>query len=120
MNCKRCQDRGKTWSGDDPVCAFVGDEGLFDPSNWNCATMNALRDMAEKHENRVWSDDSWMSVLPVHSETEECAQYATHVIIAGYKNRGCTGVAMGWTLDDGFFPLNLELAELVLAQEGAT
>ena len=31
--CTACQNRGKTWQGGDPVCAFPN--GVFDSSNWN-------------------------------------------------------------------------------------
>src|ERR1017187_10290993 len=40
-NCRMCQERGKTWEGGDPKCAFP--EGVFALDNWNCATANALR-----------------------------------------------------------------------------
>lgn len=44
MTCKMCRERGKTWNGDDPECAFP-DGREFTPDNWNCATANAIRDL---------------------------------------------------------------------------
>jgi hypothetical protein len=31
-----CKQRGKTWEGADPQCAF--ENGIFSSENWNCAT----------------------------------------------------------------------------------
>jgi len=44
----------KDWEGDDPKCGF-DENGNFLEHNWNCATLNALRERAEK--NAVWSDN---------------------------------------------------------------
>jgi hypothetical protein len=58
MACKLCNERGKTWNGDDPVCAF--ENGVFSNDNWNCATMNKLRNISEeldksmRHDNVMW------------------------------------------------------------------
>ena len=41
MTCRLCKDRVKEWNGDDPKCAFSGEFG----DNWNCATLNAIRDI---------------------------------------------------------------------------
>lgn len=40
--CKECEKRGKTWEGNDPVCAFDSDGKFQD--NWNCATLNIIRE----------------------------------------------------------------------------
>jgi hypothetical protein len=42
--CPRCSTRVKDWSGDDPKCGFDRN-GNFLEHNWNCATLNALREM---------------------------------------------------------------------------
>ncbi len=44
--CPRCSTRVKDWSGDDPKCGF-DKNGNFLEHNWNCATLNALREMDE-------------------------------------------------------------------------
>jgi hypothetical protein len=35
-----CQEQGKTWEGAAPTCYFDNPQG-----NWNCATVNAVRDI---------------------------------------------------------------------------
>ena len=51
MICTECLIRGKDWEGSDPKCAFDNDEKLFSTDNWNCATMNKLRERADYHVN---------------------------------------------------------------------
>ena len=51
MNCKPCEKRGQTWPGSPPKCAFQGE--FFSADNWNCATMNLLRDAIE--DQKVYS-----------------------------------------------------------------
>lgn len=46
MTCKMCRERGKTWKGSDPVCYFDDPE-----HNWNCATVNEIRD--------IFTPDGW-------------------------------------------------------------
>jgi len=77
MACPRCNERIKDWDGADPDCGFP--HGTFTPGNWNCATLNALRDLAD--ESRVWCDDNSAAVLPAGDG---------FVLLRWYKNRGCT------------------------------
>lgn len=46
MACKACAERGKTWEGDDPKCAFP--DGIFATDNWNCATANRVRKLLDE------------------------------------------------------------------------
>jgi len=46
MACRMCRERGKRWAGDEPRCAF--ENGVFSGDNWNCGTMNVLRERAEQ------------------------------------------------------------------------
>jgi hypothetical protein len=99
--CFRCKQRGKTWNGGDPKCAFV--TGVFDPGNWMCATMNALRDAVG--ENYVWNDDQKAAVL--------AADEGTFIALSWYKDRGRTEGA--WLIDEGkCYPLGLSDAEKYL------
>lgn len=98
MTCSRCQERGKTWSGDDPVCGFP--EGVFDPANWNCATLNALRELGEP----IWIDDE--HVLIVQGPRG-------FLLMRWYKQRGRTMEAYWWGRDAPH-PLTLIEAEQVL------
>lgn len=51
MTCAMCKQRGKNWDGADPKCAFLNG-GSFTPDNWNCATVNAIRDVCGE-----WGDE---------------------------------------------------------------
>jgi hypothetical protein len=79
FQCPRCQERVKDWDGDDPKCGF-DENGNFLENNWNCATLNALRDKA--NANRVWSDDYSMSIIQTFG--------VGFGILRWYKRRGQT------------------------------
>ena len=79
FQCPRCQERVKDWEGDDPKCGF-DENGNFLEHNWNCATLNALRDKA--NANRVWSDDYSMSIIQTFD--------VGFGILRWYKSRGRT------------------------------
>jgi hypothetical protein len=81
--CPRCIARGKTWNGSDATCAFPN--GRFVSANWNCATMNALRDATERlRAARGYTEDQNAALLP----------WDGHFILLGwYKSRGRTDVA---------------------------
>ncbi len=102
--CKRCLDRGKTWDGDFPKCAFI--EGVFSTLNWNCATMNVLRDVAAELDRVIYSEDNWAALL----------NYDGGFIVLGwYKNRGRTEFAQV-LFGEGMNPLTLMLAEEFLGK----
>lgn len=106
MKCKLCQERGKTWQGDDPKCAFP--EGIFDESNWNCATMNKLRNLAERYGNYEWQED--MNIASLKLNTDD---YLGWVVLTWYKSRGRTGTA-SYITDDRVEPLTIRKAEACL------
>lgn len=112
--CPRCQTRGKTWEGSDPRCAFPA--GVFTPDNWNCATMNALRDLSDALD-RSWRDDNAaasMGYVPIGDALDGASGY---VVMSWYKSRGRTGQA--WTMWDDDTPHLTTLAEAEAAiQEG--
>jgi hypothetical protein len=86
--CPRCQERVKDWEGDDPKCGF-DENGNFLENNWNCATLNALRERAE--ENTVWSNNQQnVSVIQTYD--------VGHAILSWYKWRGQTD-----DFRDGYF-----------------
>lgn len=82
--CGRCERRGKNWTGDDPRCAF-SESGDFLNENWNCATMNALRECARVREAVVWSEDQNAAVLPWEG---------IFIALSWYKSRGKTDLAV--------------------------
>ena len=105
--CKRCVERGKTWSGSDPVCGFDA-SGAFNPDNWNCATLNALRDLASKGGTRLRYCAESACLIPI---PEDGPGY--FVLMKWYKDRGRTSAA--WLLSSGAHePLSLADAEFVL------
>jgi hypothetical protein len=87
FQCPRCQERVKDWEGDDSKCGF-DENGNFLEHNWNCATLNALRDKA--NANRVWSDDYSMSIIQTFD--------VGFGILRWYKSRGQTD-----DFRDGYF-----------------
>lgn len=103
MTCKLCTERGKTWQGDDPECAF--ETGTFSAKNWNCATMGKLRNLCE--DSTVWNEDQNAALL--------CGEDCDHVVLSWYKRRGRTEGA--YMLNDGIAtPLTLEEAEKVIVK----
>lgn len=97
--CPRCQERVKDWNGDNPKCGF-DENGNFLEHNWNCATLNALREMAE--ETRVWCDDSNMAII--------ARSDVGHGILSWYKNRGATEDFRDSSFERG----NLKFAQMML------
>jgi hypothetical protein len=98
-DCLLCEERGKIWKGDDPKCAFIEDK--FD-DNWNCASMNILRDIAVEHYKIYYDEDqSFVSIfIPAHilddlltNDTEnpdEPFYYGFFLTMSWYKDRGRT------------------------------
>lgn len=87
--CAMCAQRGKTWDGDDPVCAF-DTAGKFNASNWNCATMNKLREIADGYGLRIRHDMAAASIGCVPFEGDD---YSGYIVMTWYKDRGRTGNA---------------------------
>lgn len=115
MTCNLCKKRGKTWNGDDPKCAFV--DGVFNSDNWNCATMEELRKIAEEIETTQRDDNSAGSIgyLPVDNEfaSDDFNTFGGYVVMMWYKNRGKTGNAVFMT-DGSTEPLSIKHAELAI------
>lgn len=105
MSCPRCKARGKTWEGADPNCAF--EDGEFSSDNWNCATMNKLRDLCGD-EITVWNEDCNACIL----KTDECG----YVLLSWYKQRGRTEGA--WVFcGDSMGLLTMECAEMAISYQ---
>ena len=103
MTCKMCKERGQTWEGDKPRCAF--ESGVFDEDNWQCATINALRDLVYEGQSpmpprvdyRYCEDQKYATVC---IDGIEGADGALALWVSWYKNRG--GTDQAWLLyDDG-------------------
>lgn len=103
MTCSLCLERGKTWDGSDPRCAF--ENGVFDTENWNCATMNELRDISERLETNRRDDNACACIGYVPFEGDE---YSGYIVMTWYKNRGRTGNALIMWDDEKERPLKVE------------
>lgn len=87
--CKMCRDRGKTWEGSNPTCYFI------DPkNNWNCATVNAIRDICYEGQNLphgvqyMYCDDEKYATIKIPDGSDIDALC---LWVQWYKNRGGTG-----------------------------
>ena len=96
MACKMCKKRGKNWEGSDPNCYFDGDD------NWNCATVNAIRDICGD-----WGETPCKGVVKMGVEDENMAlvsawdcdlgeedEYPSCLYVQWYKRRGRTEVLL--------------------------
>jgi hypothetical protein len=106
--CPRCLARGQTWAGDAPNCGFK--TGLFDSDNWNCATLNALREAAATKNQRVYGDDVSCATLWTGFDMN------AFVVLTWYKNRGRTTGAVVVSDHNLPVPLRLKVAEAALAE----
>ena len=101
MKCKLCTERGKTWNGDDPKCAF---DGAF-ADNWNCATLNALRDICYEGQNpmpgvdyQYCEDQKYATVKIDGIEDRRGCRIGLALWVSWYKSRGKTDAV--WVLSD--------------------
>lgn len=112
MSCPRCTTRVKDWEGDDPKCGF-NDDGTFTAKNWNCATLNELR---EQVLHPVYNEDDWVGVVAAPEiKHPNGSLLVAYVLLRWYKSRGRTDSVLWWANDGTLLPITLEQAELVLA-----
>ena len=104
-DCPLCKQRGKTWEGDNPKCAFARFRFSFD--NWNCATMNKLREIAEQIGLKWRADLTCGSFGAVPFEGEE---YQGYIVMTWYKERGTVSNAILVCDDEPTMELNLTIA----------
>jgi hypothetical protein len=126
MECQACKDRGKTWEGSDPICAF-GNGLFFSTDNWACATMCELRKIIQHKlydDENIYIDniDSWnmrddmdcatIGVLRVPDmPTDDGGCY---LIMTWYKDRGATGKAILMSDDSEPRILTMETANNII------
>lgn len=106
-DCPRCQERGKTWHGEDPRCGFP-DGGVFSPDNWNCATLNRLREL--DRDGAAYTEDQWILTIPHDGE---------FIVLGGYKRGGSVEFA-GNLNEREMEDLTLERAEKVIKSRSRT
>ncbi len=103
--CPLCKKRGKTWEGDDPVCALKN--GKFSDDNWNCATMNKLREIAIRLGLTYRDDIGCGSCGVVPFEGED---YSGFIVITWHKERGRTKNAIFLSDDRPIGEIDLKTA----------
>ncbi len=94
--CKRCIERGTPKNfGSEPECGFYP-TGIFKSDNWNCATLNKLREVIqEKYEDKiVYSRDERLITIPLDHNPEDTIIEADFLIVGWYKQRGRTQTAL--------------------------
>lgn len=121
--CKKCLARKKDWEGDDPVCFLEyqqendnAQENFFH-KNWNCATLNELRDICYEGQELPYEvdyqycDDQKYATIKIN-DIENVEGLALWV--SWYKNRGETDAV--YILDDTLpprFPTEDELVKII-------
>jgi len=116
MSCYFCKKRGKTWTGDDPNCAFPN--GRFNHVNWNCATMNYLRDISEELGLTWRYNDSSFGAVPFEINRDQLPNQG-YIFMTWYKRRGKTGNAVVMEDDEPIWELDEHLAvEVVETYKG--
>lgn len=109
MACKMCKERGQTWSGSPPTCYFDSPN-----RNWNCATVNAIRDIfapdgwwveldaLPKGVTAVFAEDTTYGLIKIDdidAMYEENDEWVGCLYVQWYKRRGATDSL--WILGDG-------------------
>ena len=113
--CIACAARGKTWNGSDPRCAF--ETGAFSPENWNCATVNALRELVYEGQNPMppgvdyrYCDDQKYATVCIDDVELDGARIGLALWVSWYKSRGSTEAV--WLLSQDAPPRAPSEAEL--------
>lgn len=109
------KERGQTWNGAAPKCAFVGK--LSD--NWNCATLNAIRDICYEGQNpmppgvdyQYCEDQKYATVRIDDIEDRRGAHIGLALWVSWYKSRGKTDAL--WILSDSEPPREPTEDELI-------
>ena len=102
--CRACRARTKNWQGDDPRCAFDNEDHRFQADNWNCATVNALRELV--YEGQVpmpasvdyrYCDDQKFATVQIDGIDNYDEAIGLALWLTWYKSRGSTDAI--WVLD---------------------
>lgn len=115
MPCKLCKERGQTWSGDAPRCAFDG-QSISD--NWNCATVNAIRGICYEGQSPMppgvdyqYCDDRKYATIKIDSCIMPDGSYIGQALwVSWYKSRGTTDAL--WILSSDLPPRHPTAQEL--------
>lgn len=92
--CKLCEEQAEYWENkvSKPECAFTN--GVFSSENWNCGTMNALRQRSYELETDFRDDMAAASIGYVPYDDFHDDELGGYIVMTWYKNRGRTYNAM--------------------------
>lgn len=108
--CQMCQERGKTWEGgSDPICAFTNGKP-FTRDNWNCATVNAIRDICDERlgplvdgvDRRDCGDQKYATLYVYEVCEPQHDELLLALWVSWYKSRGRTDAM--WLMNDEWEP----------------
>lgn len=101
VTCKMCKQRDLPWSGAPPKCAFYGEF----TDNWNCATLNAIRDICYEGQelphgvDYQYCDDRKYATINIDQVEDQNGGYIGLALwVSWYKSRGTTDAV--WVLSD--------------------
>jgi hypothetical protein len=108
--CKLCVEKGLP----NCECAF-NKEGLFQKDNWNCVTINVLRDIAEEFNLIKYGCDISLAVLDTPSVriNEEDSEPDGWCILSWYKQKGAISNAI-FMSDEIEKPMTLDQANAII------
>lgn len=86
--CAKCVERGQTWSGSPPVCWWETDSHR---DNWNCATVNEIRDLEGSAcaDYRFCDDQKYMTIM-IDGVELDGGRSPLALWVSWYKQRGRT------------------------------
>jgi hypothetical protein len=95
--CEACAKRVKNWNGSDPICAFRNGNP-FNPDNWNCATVNQIREIVEDNHyegasrefSATWRHEDQSAASIDVSRIDMPRDYDLTLWVTWYKHRGRT------------------------------
>jgi len=88
MKCNLCIEKEKNWDkSNSPIeCAFDNKQKTFSSNNWNCWTLEKLRDYFLDTDITIWNQDQNAGLIPY--EIEEKGNYEIgYLFLEWYKSR---------------------------------
>lgn len=113
MTCLACLSAGMKppHFGSPRRCAF--ESGIFSTDNWQCATLNALRDLAIfSHRDDMENGSICVIPLPVNDIQQG------YIVLSFYKDRGSVGRAIVMNDEEEPKVLTLQVADVCLGVTG--
>lgn len=113
MPCKMCLNRKQDWTGDKPKCYFDNPS-----NNWNCATVNAIRDICYEGQQQIpkgvdyqYCGDRKYATICLDEIGYGDSPIGLALWVSWYKSRGRTDAM--WILDECDTPRSPSEGELL-------